>query len=153
MTNKPSLSPWEYYNKDKKGYGLVYQLVVSLGKPFRILSFNGPFKGAAADVSILRSTVYKSMREDEMVMCDKSYRFEAKCWCPPEGEIDSLSNEEKYKRREVTRIRHIVERVIGRLKMWGIFSKKWNKGWRLHKLCANAAARLSQLELHAFPLT
>jgi hypothetical protein len=138
---------------NKKDYGLLYQVVCSFGKPFRILSFNGPFKGSAADVSILRSTIVPYLRDDEKIIGDKGYRQENKCWCPPAGRIYELSDEEKSMRRKVTRIRQVNERLIGRLTSWGCFKKKWNKSIFLHKLCAHVAARLTQLEVHAFPLT
>lgn len=111
---QPYLSPWEYFRKEKKDFALLYQVVVSLGKPFRILSFEGPFKGSAADVSIFRSTIKPQLLEEEYVMCDKGYFQEEKCWCPPTGFIQGLSDEQKFHRRAVTRIRQLNERLIGR---------------------------------------
>ena len=106
------MRPWEYYNSNKNDFGLQYQVVVSLGMPFRILHFDGPYKGAAADVSILRTTILKSLKQNEKVMTDKAYRFEKKCWTPPPGKYGSLSEIQKRDRREVTRIRQLNERVI-----------------------------------------
>ena len=114
----------------------MYQVVCSLGKPFRFLSFDGPFKGAAADVSIIRATIIPKLLPDERVMCDKGYWQEEKCWCPPTGSMNSLSNEQKLERRKVTRIRQLNERLIGRLTMWGFFKRKWRSSWRLNELCA-----------------
>jgi hypothetical protein len=153
MIQKPYLSPWEYYSKEKKCHGLFYQVTCSLGKPFRFLSFDGPFKGAAADVSIARSTIIPLLKEKEKVMCDKGYWQDNKCWCPPLGDIDKMATEDKIKRRKVTRIRHLNERLIGRLVSWGCFKKKWRYSWSLHEMCAHAAARLTQLQVYAFPLT
>jgi hypothetical protein len=151
---QPYICPWEYYNGNKKDYTLNYQVVASLGKPFRILSFDGPFKGSAADVSIFRDTVMKELKPNEKVMTDKGYYHEAeRCWFPPLGHINSLSREDKIKRRMVTRIRQLNERMIGRLTFWGIFKKRWNYGFDFHELCAHVAARLTNLELIAFPLT
>jgi hypothetical protein len=90
---------------------------VSLGKPFRILSFDGPFKGSAADVSIVRSTLTPLLEEKELIMCDKGYIFEAKCWSPPSVKIATFSVEEKEKRREVTKVSYLNERLIGRIEM------------------------------------
>lgn len=149
----PHLCPWEYFRKEKKDFALLYQVVVSLGKPFRILSFDGPFKGSAADVTILRETIKPQLFSDELVMCDKGYLQEEQCWCPPSGPIQSLSTRDKFGRRCVTRIRQLNERVIGRLKMWGMMRRKWNLSWRLHKSCAHVVSRLTQLELILFPLT
>lgn len=70
-TSTPYLNSWHYYKVNKNTYGLVYQVVVSLGKPFRILSFDGPYKGAASDVSIIRDTIIPKLQPDELVMCDK----------------------------------------------------------------------------------
>jgi hypothetical protein len=151
--NRPYLSRWEYYNKDKHDHGLVYQVVCSLGKPFRILSFDGPFKGSAADVSIIRKTIIPKLLPEERILCDKSYWRETKCWCPPLGEIKGMTNEQKEERRNVTNLRQLVERVIGRLKTWGCLKKRWKFSWELHELCAKVVAKLTQLELYVFPLT
>jgi hypothetical protein len=151
---QPYLCPWEYWNNHKKDYTLNYQVAVSLGKPYRILSFDGPYKGSAADVSIFRETLVNQMKPGEKVMTDKGYHQEPeRCWFPPLGHINSLSREDKIKRREVTRIRQLNERGIGRLAFWGIFKKRWNYSFDFHELCAHVAARLTNLELTLFPLT
>jgi len=75
-------------------------------------------KGAAADVSILRSTIIPLLEHDEKIMCDKGYWQEEQCWCPPTERMIELAEIEKAQRREVTRIRHLNERLIGRLTSW-----------------------------------
>ncbi len=125
----------------------------SLGKPFRILSFDGPFKGSAADVSIFRDTIGPALKENEKVMTDKGYYQDERCWHPPLGHINSLSVEDKIKRRKVTRIRNLNERLIGRLTFWGVFKKRWNYGFDFHELCAHVSARLTNLEVTINPLT
>lgn len=125
----------------------------SLGKPFRFLSFNGPFKGAAADVTIAREEIIPLLKEKEKVMTDKGYWQEKKCWTPPVGPISQMNESTKIKRREVTRIRHLNERLICRLTFWGCFKKRWQSSWKLLSKCARVSARLTQLEVHAFPLT
>jgi hypothetical protein len=122
---RPYLRQWEYYNKDKHAHGLVYQVVCSLGKPFRIISFTGPFKGSAADVTIIRSTIIPKLLPEERILCDKGYWQEEKCWCPPTGKMNTLSQEQKLERRNITNMRQIIERVIGRLKNWGCLNKIW----------------------------
>lgn len=153
--SRPFSSTWEYYSKSKNAHGFVYQVVSSLGKPYRILSFEGPFKGGAADVSILRDTLVPHLKKNEKVMTDKGYWQESEyCWTPPTGSMNQMSGEDKVKRRKVTRIRNLNERLIGRLKFWGFFNKDlWTNNWRLHELCAQAAARLTNLELQYHPLT
>jgi hypothetical protein len=141
------LDTWEYFNKDKKDFGFLYQVACSLGKPFRILSFDGPFKGSAADVSIMRLTIVPQLLEGEKVMCDKGYWQEEHCWTPPIGSIQNLSRNEKIERRKVTRIRQLNERLIGRLKTWGVLKRRWSSSFDFHKLCAHVATKLTNLSL------
>ena len=144
---------WEYYKKEKKRFALVYQISCSLGKPYRILSFHGPYKGSASDVGIFRETLKPKLLENERIMCDKAYLHDPACWCPPRGAMASLSVEEKKQRRKVTRIRQLNERLIGRIVSWGVFRRKWNHSWSFHALCAYVAARLTQLQVFYSPLT
>jgi len=150
---RPYQNTWEYYSADKKDHGFWYQVICSLGKPFRFLGFQGPYKGAAAAVSIARDTIIPNLLPNEKIMTDKAYWQEERCWTPPLGDIRTMSVEDKIKRRKVTRIRHLNERLINRLTSWGIFRRRWSKSWRLHALCAHVAARLTQLQVHAFPLS
>jgi hypothetical protein len=53
---RPYLSPWEYWNKEYPCYALYYQVCVSVGTG-EIIHFAGPFKGAAADITIARQTI------------------------------------------------------------------------------------------------
>lgn len=150
---QPSVYQWEYYNSNKKDYTLQYQVVCSLGHPFRIISFDGPYKGAAADVSVFRATILPQLKEKERVMTDKGYHQEKRCWHPPTGKFASLTASLRIMRRKVTRIRHLNERIIGRIKQWHIFTKRWNYSFEFHELCANVAARITNLEVSAFVLT
>lgn len=149
----PYLNPWHYYSIHKASHGILYQVVVSLGKPYRILSFDGPFKGAAADVSIYRCTIKPKLRVDEKVMADKGYLADSTCITPPKGTFASLDAKGKAEFLNVTKIRQLNERVIGRLNQWGCFSKKWNQSIKLHSVCALTCAKLTQLELYLYPLT
>jgi hypothetical protein len=153
-TSKPYLSPWEYYNKDKHKYGIIYIVVCSLGKPFRFLAAYGPFKGAAADVSTFRMTLLPLLRHGEKLMGDRGYWQDLEhIWSPPTGDINTLTVEEKQQRREVTRIRHTVERLLGRLKQWNVLVRKWHLGFRFHQDCFDVCAKLTDLSVHYQPLT
>ncbi len=149
---RPYFHPWEYFNQDKKDFGITYQVTVSLGKPFRILSFEGPFKGSAADVSVFRSTLKPKLLDGEKVMTDKGYWQDDQCWTPPTGNFAKMPINVKIRRRKVTIIRHLNERGIGRLTFWGIFKRRWNSSFSRHELAAKVTARLAHLELHHFPL-
>lgn len=149
-TRTPYLCPYFYYNINKHAYGLLYQ--VSLSYPVRILDFSGPFKGSCSDVSIFRATLLPRLRERELVMCDKGYLAEKRCWTPPKGKFQSLSQEDKGKSIEVTKIRQVNERVIERTKEYGVMTKKWTLDFEYHGLCAKSAAKLTQLQLYTNPL-
>lgn len=139
-------------NKHKNDHGITYQVAMTLGKPFVICSFLGPFKGSAADVSIFRTTLKPKLRKDEKVMTDKGYWQDDCCWAPPTGKYKEFTEEMKIRRRCVTIIRHLNERGIGRLTFWGIFKRRWTDSFIRHKLAATVAAKLTQLELYTFPL-
>lgn len=149
----PYICPWEYYNKDKHKYGLLYQITCSLGKPFRFLAVHGPFKGAAADVSIFRTTLVPYLSRGEKVMTDRGYWQETQfAWSPPTGDISTLSTAQKIERRKVTRIRHLNERLIERLKNWALFTEKWTGSWKFQTDCFFVCTKLTNLSVCYFPL-
>jgi len=150
---RPYLSDWEYFNKHKQSTGLLYQVVVSLGQPYRILSLDGPFKGCASDVGIFRDTIVPKLRDDEVTMADKGYRHEIRCWVPPLGNVGSLSPEERFQKSLVAKIRQVNERVIGRLKKWGFMNRTFRGNYDFHGECVQAIGKLAQLELYLSPLT
>jgi len=150
---RPYLQPYYYYNVAHKGHGFLYQVTASLGQPYRILHFAGPYRGSCSDGSIIRTTVIPLLREGEKVMCDKGYLNESRCMTPPEGKFGALSHEQRSQYIEVARVRQLNERVIGRIMEWGIMVKKWNLTSRLHELCARCVAKLAQLQLYTNPLT
>ncbi len=150
---KPYLRPYYYYSPNKKEYGLLYQVTVSIGKPYRIVDFSGPYKGSGADVTIMRESLLPSLEENEKVLCDKAYLREIACITPPQGKYQTLSREGKGKFIEVTKVRQLNERVIGRIKQWGVMVKKWQLDFDFHELCARCAAKLTQLQLYITPLT
>jgi hypothetical protein len=152
-TRTPYLCPYFYYNVNKHSYGLLYQVAVGLSFPVRIVDFSGPFKGSCSDVSIFRSTLLPLLRERELVMCDKGYLAEKRCWTPPKGKFQTLTREQKGKSIEVTKIRQVNERAIERLKEYGIMTKKWTLDFEFHGLCARCVAKLTQLQLFTNPLT
>lgn len=86
-------------------------------------------------------------------MGDKGYSADETCWCPPRGEYEKFTVEQKIERRKVTVIRHLNERGIGRLVAWGIFKKRWYSTSSRHELAAHVCAKLTQLLLYEYPLT
>lgn len=148
----PFLRPYFYFNVKHASYGLLYQVGCSINYPIRLVNFSGPFKGSCSDVSIFRETLLPLLRDGELVMCDKGYLAEPRCWTPPRGKFYALSREDKGKSIEVTKIRQVNERVIGRLKEWGIMRKRWRLDFDLHQLCAGCVAKLTQLQLFTNPL-
>jgi hypothetical protein len=128
-------------------------VIVSLGQPFRILALDGPFKGAANDLTIFRMSTLNRLLKNERVIADRGYVKESMCWTPPLGSMLRMSEEDKLKRRKVTRIRQLNERMIGRLKFWGVFCKKWHHSFSFHQLCAQVVGALTQLEIFYSPMT
>lgn len=141
-----------YYCLRKNAYGILYQVTVSLGRPYRILDFSGPFKGSCSDSSIIKATIIPQISEEEKIMCDKAYRFVPNCWTASAGKFSSLSSDERREYITIAKIRQLNERVIGRLAQWGVMKKKWPLSFDLHRLCARAVAKLTQLELFIYPL-
>lgn len=149
----PCYRNYFYYNVNKHSYCFLYQIACSLSYPVRILDFSGPYMGSCSDVSIFRETLLPRLCERELVMCDKGYLAEKRCWTPPQGKFQTLSREDKGKSIEVTKIRQVNERVIERLKEYGVMKKQWSLDSDYHELCARCAAKLTQLELFTNPLT
>ena len=142
-----------YYNVNHAAYGLLYQVTCSLGKPYRILEFSGPYKGSCADVTIFRRTILHRLNHSERVLCDKAYRFEKKCLTSPVGKFRALSSSGRRQFIAISKIRQINERVIERIKEWGVMKKKWNLTFDLHERCAKCVAKLTQVQLLTNPLT
>jgi hypothetical protein len=150
---KPYLRPYFYFNMRHGSYGLLYQVTCSLGTPYRILEFSGPYKGSCADVTIFRKSIICRLRDGERVLCDKAYAAESKCMTSPRGKYGSLSPIGRSQFIAVSRIRQINERVIGRCKQWGLLKKQWSLSFDLHERCALCIAKLTQLQLYSNPLT
>jgi hypothetical protein len=136
-----------------QAYGLNYQVTCSLGAPYRILEFSGPYKGSCADVTIFRKSLISRLRDGERVLCDKAYLYESRCLTAPRGKFHSLDRDGRSRFIYVSRIRQINERVIGRIKQWGVMGRIWNLTFDYHQLCANAVAKLTQVQLYTNPLT
>jgi hypothetical protein len=71
----------------------------------------------------------------------------------PRGAFPSLNERGRRQFIGVATIRQIIERVIQRLKQWGVLAKKkWTLDFEFHRLCATAAAKLTQIQLYTNPL-
>ncbi len=82
-------------------FGIIYQVAISLGKPFHQVSFEGPFKSAAAEVSVYRDTIKKKLLPGEKPMTDKAYWGDETCWTPTLGKITMMSESQKIERRKL----------------------------------------------------
>jgi hypothetical protein len=63
---QPDLSPWEYWNNEYHCYALHYQICASVGTG-EIIYLAGPFKGAAADITIARQTIFLFLQSGEKI--------------------------------------------------------------------------------------
>ena len=149
---RPYLNEWEYYSNYKKDFGFHYQVCCSMDRPYRLLDFQGPYKGSASDVSIVRETLVPRLRSTKYLLCDKGYK-ERTCWCPATGRFKNLTPEQQVEYTRITSVRQVNERIIGRIKAWGCTRRRSSQNWKIIDMCVKCVVRLTQLELMNFPLT
>jgi hypothetical protein len=139
----PDEYPHEYYNPHYNGYGVKYQLVVAIGVP-AICSLSISYKGLASDALIAEvSGVYEEMDEHEAFLADKSYRGDpSKFVTPCSGHRTQLSEEDKARNYLIYRARQTVERVIKRLRVFGLLHQRWRYSIELHELCTMVICQL-----------
>jgi hypothetical protein len=140
---------------------LKYQLAVSCGTG-EILDIDGPFKGAAADITIAKITIVPQMSLGEKVWTDAAYgkRTPSKNFvleppftpflAPTRGK--NISKEQRQTNKRIYRVRQIVERSILRLKQYAHITQSWPYSFKLHYLCIHAQAKLVNFDLQYHPL-
>src|ERR1044072_2977906 len=86
---QPYFCSWEYWSSEYHCYGLKYEIVCSLGRPSVIALF-GPFKAAAADVTIYRSTIKSMLQNGEKSLGDAAYYHEASVISPLQLDVSKI---------------------------------------------------------------
>ena len=149
---QPHEESWHYLIGTNQ-WGIKYEIAVAIGVP-RIIWISSPWRGAASDPTIAtQSGILELIGDHESLMTDKIYRGD---WfsflLPLSGHRTSLSSEDNAYNYLIYAVRQTVERVICRLKIFGIFSGVWCYSFSLHALCTHAAAKLCNLFLLFEPL-
>jgi len=148
---RPYLSPWEYWNTEYHFYSLKYFYAVSV-RTGEILFLAGPFKGAAADVTIGRQTIVKRLLKSERCWADKSFHYDTAFYTPSQGKKVNMKKGRRLKNAKIYRVRQIVERSILRVKHFSCVRMRWRYSWKLHQMCMLAMCKLTNFKLKRHPL-
>ena len=134
-------------------YCVKYEIACSIGVP-RIIWCSGPYKGAGNDGTIASvGCVASYLNENEAIAADKAYRFLGPRFVTPfAGVPRSLTKEQIYHNYLFYAFRQTVERVIMRLKIFGIFCVRWRYSLLLHQLAVKVLCKLINLFLIVEPL-
>lgn len=149
---KPVTQSWHYLVR-RNQYGIKYELVCSIGVP-RFICVSGPYKGAASDATIpLQSGILLDFSPNEALLADKMYRGNRMTFLSPlSGHLLQLSREERAYNFLIYRAQQAIERMISRLKVFGIFHVPWRFSFSLHQLVTHVCCKLVNLFLLFEPL-
>ena len=147
------MQPWQYYDKNKKGYYVKYEIACSIGVP-RVIWLSGPWKitddGKIADFSELLDQI----KGDEFFFADKGYRHKDEWFlCPITGEKYQLPKEDRTRNYIIYCIRQTIERVIHRVRFWHILKDHiWTSSIKIHGLLVKVLCKLLNFFLLFQPL-
>ncbi len=149
---KPVTQAWQYL-VGRNQYGIKYEFVCSIGVP-RFIKVSGPYMGAASDATIpFQSGLLQDFQENEAILGDKMYRGNRHTFLSPlSGHLFHLSREERSYNYLIYRARQAIERLISRLKVFGIFNFTWRFSFALHQCVTNVCCKLVNLFLLFEPL-
>jgi hypothetical protein len=117
-----------------------------------ILYFSGPFKGAAAGITIATKTILYQLQPEERMWGDKAYINDIKVITPTRGSWKYMHPMVRLKNKKIYRARQIVERSILRLKHFGCVTKRWPYSLKLHQKVISALVKLMNFNLCTHPL-
>lgn len=148
---KPRLDPHHCFSAKDGFHALKYEIACSFLPPYHIIWFNGPYKGAVADITIYRHRLKYMMQEDEYMLADKGYIGASKLITPvrsPET-ADELRLNSK-----VCRVRQHIERINKRIKDWRLAASCWRSfNYGSHQLCMSVICKLVNEMLVEEPLS
>ena len=138
----PKEEEWHYLVGSSK-FALKYEIGVSFGVSSRIVWVSGPWKGAAADPTILRTSgLLEALPKDEALLADKIYKgLRHRIIVPRPGKF--LNAEGRAYNFLVYSARQTVERAIRRIKNSELCRSTWRSSIALHKLCFMAQCKLT----------
>lgn len=133
---------------------MKYEVVISIGVP-KIIWVEGPFKGAAADITIAKqSGVRRLLRlQEEAALADKGYRNDVISFVVPlQGHKKELKGDDAAYNYLVYMARQSVERVLKRLKIFHILKSIWKYSLTFHHYVVIACCKLTNFSLVFDPL-
>ena len=139
------------YYIERNAYGVKYEIVCSIGVP-QIIWVSGPWKGSASDPTIAKhSGILEVLGKDEMLLADKIYRGDSLNFLHPVSG-HKLTYSQKTYNYLVYSARQSIERVIERLKIFGVFHIIWRYSLEFHKAVVISCCKLVNLFLIFEPL-
>ena len=119
---------------------------------------SGAWKGLASDPSIATCSGVKDWIQGTQVLADKAYRGDQETFItpvlPPHGQKSerTLSPEERAYNYLVYSARQTIERIIRRMKVFGVLTVPWRYSFHFHELCTKVIGKLVNLFLMYEPL-
>jgi len=124
----------------------------------RICFVDGPDPGSYADVtSIKECDIFDSLNDKEILLCDKGYQGHPRCLTPFKKERGtiSLTPDEEAFNEVLASVRILVERVIGRIKVFGSLGSRGRfhcHDLRKHKAIFHVACQITNISLEIEPV-
>lgn len=123
----PNFCAWEYWSGKDKFYALKYELAVSYRRPYKIIWFNGGYKGTISDIEVYRDQLKYALGNNEYLLGDKGYLGDPSLITPfknPHGDI--LRDPDKLRFNHKLQIRRqTIERINKRVKDWRLAASTW----------------------------
>lgn len=142
------MNEWEFYSPKDKYHALKYEVAVSLNPNSRIVWLSGPFKGAAADVTIARRELIPLLRRDgEQMLADMGYEGPVELISPFKAYAGArLTNAQIRHNTDLQRERLIIERANHRLKIFGVLGGIWrHHDIEYNALCCRVVAKITNV--------
>ena len=151
--NRPSIS-WQQkavYSGYKKHTTLKYEVAISpSGFP---ISWNGPFPGPTADISIFRSSLQGKMREHGWSgLADGTYQGEPDELVVPPRPFRHLDHLRRQEYRILSRHRVLVENFFARMKSFHCLAHTWRHPLVRHRTVFKVVLCCVSIDMHVHPL-
>ena len=139
LSNLPRKERKKWYSHKFNSAGIKYEVATCIATG-DIVHYNGPFRGAAADLTIFRFHLKRCLLPGERVIADRGYRGDRKVVTP--YDYDCLSKQH-YRAMAALRARHEV--MNGRLKQFRCLADRWRHALSDHHRVFRACLVLVQL--------
>ena len=141
-----------HYYMSKGEWGIKFEIVCSIGVP-KIIWLSGPWKGSGHDASIAEVSGIKDLLSGSALLADKIYRGDSIAFiCPHPGHTSSLTKEGQAYNYLVYSARQTIERMIKRMRIFGVLVVRWRYSLPFLGLCGKVVGKLVNLFLIYEPL-